>query len=219
MRYLYSQTDKANLEWFEKDTAKATLIRVEIALGEIRGLADLKLHFRYPITAISGKNRTGKSTILACVACAYHNDSSGFRPLNRRVPYYTFSDFFVQSAEEDPLAYVSIRYQILYDHWRKSKTVPTGVGLGWQARWKYLGRWNNYDSRVRRNVVFCGIERVVPHAEKSVSKSYRCAFQKAAEAGYEKEVAATVGRIFGQAYDEFYYKQHSKYRLPLVREV
>jgi len=68
-----------------------------------------------------------------------------------------------------------------------------------------------------RNVVFCGIERVVPHAEKSVSKSYRKAFQKAKEAGYEKEVAGTVSRILGRPYDDFYYKQHSKYRLPLVR--
>src|ERR1051326_1596457 len=117
MPYRYSQTDKANLDWFDKDTAKATLIRLEIADGEIRGLSNLKLHFLYPITAISGKNGTGKSTILACVACAYHNDASGFRPLNRRVPYYTFSDFFVQSAEEEPLAYVTIRYQILNNRW------------------------------------------------------------------------------------------------------
>jgi predicted ATPase len=217
MRYLYSQTDKTNLDWFEKDVTKATLIRLEVTIGEIRGIADLKLHFRYPITAISGKNGTGKSTILGCVACAYHNAPSGFRPLNRKVPYYTFSDFFVQSAEEEPLAFAEIRYQILYNSWRKSETLPTGVGLGWQSRRKFLGRWNNYDSRVDRNVVFCGIERVVPHAEKSVSKSYRRAFQKAKEAGYEQEVAATVGRILGRPYDEFYYKHHSKYRLPLVR--
>ncbi len=217
MRYLYSQIDKSNLEWFEKDTSKATLMRLEIADGEIRGLSDLKLQFRYPITAISGKNGTGKSTVLACVACGFHNSSSGFRPLNRRIPYYTFSDFFIQSAEEEPLAFVSIGYQILHDNWRKTKSLRSGVGLAWQTRRKFFGRWNNYASRVRRNVVFCGIEGVVPHAEKSVSKSYRRAFQKAKEAGYETDVASTVGRILGRPYDEFYYKQHSKYRLPLVR--
>ena len=217
MRYLYSQTDRSNLEWFEKDTSKATLMRFEIGDGEIRGLSNLNLQFRYPITAISGKNGTGKSTILACVACAFHNHPSGFRPLNRRIAYYTFSDFFIQAAEEEPLAFVWLRYQILYDKWRKTKNLRSGVGLGWQARKKFFGRWNNYASRVPRNVVFCGIERVVPHAEKSVSKSYRKAFQKAKEAGYEKAVAATVGRILGHPYDDFYYKEHSKYRLPLVR--
>ncbi len=217
MRYLYSQIDKSNLEWFAKDTSKATLMRLEIADGEIRGLSDLKIQFRYPITAVSGKNGTGKSTILACVACGFHNQSTGFRPLNRRLPYYTFSDFFIQSAEEEPLAFVSIGYQFLHDRWRRTKTLPSGVGLAWQTRRKYFGRWNNYASRVHRNVVFCGIERVVPHAEKSVSRSYRRAFQKAKEAGYEADVAATVGRILGRPYDEFFYKQHSKYRLPLVR--
>jgi predicted ATPase len=217
MRYLYSQTDKSNLEWFEKDTSKTTLMRFEIGDGEIRGLSDLKLQFRYPVTAISGKNGTGKSTVLACVACGYHNSRSGFKALNRRIPYYRFSDFFIQSAEEEPIAFVSLGYQFLHDNWRKTREMRSGVGLGWQMRRKFFGRWNNYASRVPRNVVFCGIERVVPHAEKSVSKSYRRAFQKAKEAGYEVDVAATVGRILGRPYDEFYYKQHSKYRLPLVR--
>src|SRR5437773_4368835 len=97
-------------------------------------------------TAVSGKNGTGKSTILACVACAFHNHPSGFRPLNRRIAYYTFSDFFIQSAEEEPLAFVWLRYQILYDNWRKTKNLRSGVGLGWQARKKFFGRWNNYAS-------------------------------------------------------------------------
>src|SRR5437879_2721202 len=145
MRYLYSQTDRTNIEWFEKDTSKATLMRLEISDGQIRGLRDLKLQFRYPITAISGKNGTGKSTVLACTACAFHNDSSGFRPFNRKITYYTFSDFFVQSAEEEPIAWIIIRYQILYDSWRKTKNLPLGVGLGWQSRHKLIGRWNNYD--------------------------------------------------------------------------
>lgn len=218
MAYAYSQRDKTNLDWFDKDTSKATLIRFELIAGNLRGLEDLKLHFRYPITAISGKNGTGKSTILACVACAYHNTPLGFKTLLRKTPYYTFSDFFIQSSEEIPPAGIHIRYQFLNDKWRKTPNIPTGIGLAWQSRWKFLfGRWNNYASRVDRNVVFFGIERVVPHAEKSVSKSYRRAFQKASAGGYEPEVAAAVGRILGRPYDEFYYKQHSKYRLPLVK--
>src|SRR5207253_3152920 len=143
-----------------------------------------------------GKNGTGKSTILACVACAYHNTPLGFKTLLRKIPYYTFSDFFIQSSEEIPPAGIHIRYQFLHEKWRKTSNIPTGIGLAWQSHWKFLfGRWNNYASRVDRNVVFFGIERVVPHAEKSVSKSYRRAFQKASAGGYEPEVAAVVGRI------------------------
>src|SRR5204863_6360284 len=96
MSYRYSQSDKSNLDWFDKDATRATLVSIEFRRGHLRGLTDIALQFRYPITAISGKNGTGKSTILACAACAFHNRPSGFRPLSRRTPYYTFSDFLVQ---------------------------------------------------------------------------------------------------------------------------
>lgn len=217
MAYQYSQVDKSNLEWFDKDTSKATLIKLEIRRGILRGLSDLQLHFRYPITAFSGKNGTGKSTLLACVACGFHNRSNGYKPLARRTNYYTFSDFFVQAAEEIPPKGIVIAYQFLYDNWRKAPSVPTRIGLGWQERVKKpQGKWNNYDGRVKRNVVYLGIERVVPHAEKSVSKSYRRAFIKGQQEGYEESVRETVGKIIGRSYDEFYFKKHSKYRLPLV---
>lgn len=218
MPYAYSQVDKSNLDWFDKDTSKATLIRLEVRKGSLRGLQDIKIHFRYPITAISGKNGTGKTTLLACAACGFHNDPDGFKPISRRVPYYTFSDFLVQSAEEVPPSGIFISYQILHDHWRKSPNVPTGIGLGWQFRRKNpQGKWNKYDKRVNRNVVYLGIERVVPHSEKSVSKSYRHRFHKEQNEGYEEIVRGTVGRIVGRPYEEFYYKKHSKYRLPMVQ--
>jgi ABC-type Mn2+/Zn2+ transport system ATPase subunit len=110
MAYSYSQDDKTNLGWFDKDNTKATLMAIEIAEGRLRGLENLKIQLRYPITAISGRNGTGKSTLLACIACAFHNSSSCFKTLNRKNPYYTFSGFFIQSSEEEPLAYLHVRY-------------------------------------------------------------------------------------------------------------
>lgn len=218
MAYRYSQLDKDNLEWFDKDVSRATLIRLAIRKGTLRGLSDLQIHFRYPITAFSGKNGTGKSTLLACVACGFHNVSGGYTPPARRVSYYTFSEFLIQSAEEITPKGIVVGYQILHNHWRKGPTVPTGIGLGWQMRTKKLeGKWNNYDARVGRNVVYLGIERVVPPAEKSVSKSYRHVFKKAEKEGYEEIVRNTVGKIVGRSYDEFYFKRHFKYRLPLVQ--
>src|SRR5437016_907911 len=146
MAYQYSQLDKGNLEWFDKDTSKATLIKLEIRKGSLRGLSDLQLHFRYPITAFSGRNGTGKSTLLACVACGFHNRPNGYKPLSRRVNYYTFSDFFVQAAEEITPKGILVAYQFLYNNWRKSPNVPTGIGLAWQTRVKkHQGKWNNYD--------------------------------------------------------------------------
>ena len=69
---------------------------------------------------------------------------------------------------------------------------------------------------MNRNVAFFGIERVVPHSERSVSKSYRNYFKRGEAAGFEKTVKNVVGRILGKRYDSFWFREHSKYRLPHV---
>jgi hypothetical protein len=65
-------------------------------------------------------------------------------------------------------------------------------------------------------VVFIGIDRVVPHSEKSISKSYRSAFEKSIH-GCEESVLLAVGRILGSKYSDFHFKSYYKYRLPVVQ--
>ena len=65
MTYRYSDIDNNNIKWFTKDESKATLLSIEMLIGEIRGLKDVKIEFKYPITAIAGRNGSGKTTILA----------------------------------------------------------------------------------------------------------------------------------------------------------
>jgi len=150
-------------------------------------------------------------------ACAFHNRHDGFKLPERNVPYYRFSDFFIQSSEEIPPGGIYIGYQILHNNWKKSRHRPSGVGLAWQARMKKeKGKWSKYSSRVRRNVVFFGVQRVVPPSEKSVSKSYRSYFSDQAPAGWENRVREAVGRILGAVYDDFKMKTYRKYRLPVV---
>ena len=74
MTYRYSYIDNNNIKWFTKDESKATLLSIEISRGEIRGLKNIKIEFKYPITAIAGRNGSGKTTALALAACAYHNE-------------------------------------------------------------------------------------------------------------------------------------------------
>jgi predicted ATPase len=217
MKYLYSQVDKDNFNWFANDTHVASLHTIRLNSGHLRGLGNFELAFSYPISVIAGTNRSGKLTILAMAACAFHNRRDGFRPLGRNIPYYTFSDFFIQSSEEIPPEGIYIGYQILHDRWRRTKHFPDGVGRGWQSRWKReKGKWNNYSRRVNRNVVFFGVHRVVPPSEKSVSKSYRSYFADQAPAGWENPVKEVVGRILGIAYDDFRMKVYRKHRLPVV---
>jgi hypothetical protein len=172
MSYKYSNLDNDNLKWFPNDNSCATLKTIKV-IGQIRGLRKITIDFQYPITAIAGRNGSCKTTVLAIAACAFHNISSGFKLAGRIQPYYTFSDFFIQTKEESAPGSIKIYYEILYNNWKISKP-----GSGWQARTKKSGgRWNNYESRVKRTVVFLGVERIVPHSERSVSKSYRGKFK------------------------------------------
>jgi len=217
MKYNYSGLDYSNLRWFENDMSKATLTEIDIRKGNIRGLSNFHIKFEYPISVIAGKNGSGKSTVLALAACAYHNDNKGFKLPKRKTSYYTYSDFFIQTSEEVPPEGIEIWYRFRHNRWKKSKRTPQGIGNCYQKRTKRKGgKWTNYCTRVNRNVVFLGIQRVVPHAEKSVSKSYRTYFKMATVDGWEDDVKEAVGRTLGAGYDTYWVKTHGKYRMPLV---
>lgn len=213
MSYSKSHIDRNNFSWFGKDNSRATLASIELSKGSVRGLGQFKAEFDYPISAFAGSNGSGKSTMLALAACAFHNDRKGFKPPLRSKPYYTFSDFFVQSSDETPVEGVRIRYGIRSDNWSRVK-----AGLGYQSRYKGKGgRWNDYESRVNRNVIYFGVQRVVPHFERSVSKSYKSRFKPGnLPEATRQRIATIAGKIIGKAYMDFDSYHHSKYSLPIV---
>ena len=218
MSYRDSGVDKKLRKWFRKDETKSLLKSIRVSKGAIRGLSKTEFDFTYPITAIAGRNGSGKSTLLALACCAFHNGRKGFKLPRRKLPYYTFADFFIFHGEDTPTGEIQVIYGISHNNWRKTADIPDGKGIGYQTRKKTKdGRWNNYASRVHRDVVFLGIERIVPHNEKSQSKSYSRAFEHVADEGWEDEVALIVGRIIGKSYTDFRYAEHSTYRLPIVR--
>lgn len=218
MKYRESQIDKELRQWFCNDYSKSLLRRIDLSVGGIRGVNSIDIEFNYPITAFAGVNGAGKSTILALASCAYHADSDGFKLPRRNTPYYTFSDFFIQHKEEVPPQGVELYYSFAYDGWQSSDDFPDGKGIGAQLRRKKKGgKWSDYDSRLRKCVVFLGIERIVPHSERSQSRSYSRSFSNAKTKGWEGKVKEAVGYILGKKYDDFRYLEHSRYSLPLVK--
>lgn len=212
MKYKESSLDGRLRKWFSNDNSKALLRSINLHEGKMRGLTSFKMYFNYPITAVSGKNGSGKSTLLALACCGYHNRKAGFKPPNRRQSYYTFADFFIQHSEDLPPEGIKIFYGIAHDNWRSA---PSGVAL--QLRKKNKGgKWNDYSKRIGKDVVFLGIERIVPHNEKSQSKSYSRYFSSRGGQGWEDRVKEAVGRVLGKKYDNFKFVTHSKYRLPIV---
>ncbi|MFM0173651.1 AAA family ATPase [Paraburkholderia sediminicola] len=219
MSYKYSRLDTKNREWFATDNSRQTLTKIAVREGSIRSLKPCEVEFRYPFSAIAGKNGSGKSTLLAIAACAFHSSKShlpGFP--GRKHDYYTFSDFLVQSAEEVAPEGITIDYSIRHNAWREAPHLPNGVGLGVQARQKKKGgKWTEYSRRVLREVMFFGINRVVPHSERSVAVGHRATFRTIERGGWEDEVKKAVGTILGVSYEDFQLKRALKHRLPVVR--
>ena len=117
MKYRESHKDKKLRAWFVADMTRALLRRIWLKAGVFRGLNSLDLSLEYPITAIAGKNGAGKSTILALACCAFHQNKNGFKLPKRRNSYYTFSDFFIQNAEEASPQAVEIFYSVAHNNW------------------------------------------------------------------------------------------------------
>ncbi|MCZ8076899.1 MAG: ATP-binding protein, partial [Paucibacter sp.] len=201
MKYQESGTDIKLRAWFMSDMSNSQLRQIQLSTGSFRGLNALDIKFDYPISVIAGRNGAGKSTILALASCAFHAPPGSYKSPKRKYPYYTFSDFFIQHADEVPPQGLLIHYHIAHNNWAKSAHLPTGVGIGMQERKKVRGgKWNDYDARVPRTVVFLGIERIVPHIERSQSRSYSRNFKRGSLKGWEKKVMEAVGYILNKKY-------------------
>ncbi|RED01283.1 ATP-dependent endonuclease [Ectopseudomonas oleovorans] len=218
MKYRESNKDRELRSWFSNDYTKSFLRRIVLVEGSLRGVNSLDISLSYPITAFAGVNGSGKSTILAMACCAYHASSGGFKLPKRRRSYFTFSDFFIQHVDEVPPEGIEIKYTVAYNNWKPNPNVPQGIGLGVQVRKKKKGgKWNDYAIRIKKCVVFLGIERIVPHIERSQSRSYLRAFADVKPKGWEGKVKDAVGYILGKNYEDFRYLEYSKYSLPVVK--
>ncbi|WP_425477463.1 AAA family ATPase [Stenotrophomonas terrae] len=136
MRYQHSDVDRKNIERFSNDVSRCSLKSITLRKGAIRALSKFNIQFKYPLSAISGRNGSGKSTVLALAACAFHGKPTGWRLPGRTLPYYRFSDFFVQAHGEVPVDGIELRYGIHYDQWKATENMPDGKGMGYQVRKK-----------------------------------------------------------------------------------
>lgn len=213
MNYKESKIDRDNKSWFDNDKTRNSLKEITISGCNIRGLYPSTISFNYPICAIAGLNGCGKSTILALVSCAFHNETD-FIPnskIGQKYPYYTFSDFFVFAPEERGLtSTIEIKSKFLTDSTpRQGKIQGEDV-----RRKKASGKWNDYNTRPKRKVSFLGINRIMPPSESSKYKNYKKQFHPASITPEQGDLLSNcMTEIFGYQYSSVNLQEHRSCKL------
>lgn len=131
----------------------------------LRGIKDLTIDFKYPLTVICGRNGSGKSTILALAALGFHSPTNHI-PLNAThhpkgnwdTAWYTFSDFFFKGPEDPNITGIKITWK-----YNGAEELPIE---------KKSDKWMHYDRRPRRPVHYLSAIRSIPAIEQRVLRSH-----------------------------------------------
>lgn len=84
-------------------------------------------------------------------------------------------------------------------------------------RKKPSGKWNDFNTRKYRNVIYLGINRIVPPSESSAHRSYRKYFEmEELPQNTLDQIKAMAGQIFGRNYESLRIFSYNSYRLFLV---
>ncbi len=150
---------------------------------------DTIIEIESPITALTGLNGTGKSTLLQLAATAYKDPNAR--------QSFTIRDFMVRSAlDRQP-------YQpgasVQFDYWTEQRR-PRTVTISRNAR---DNRWNGYRSRPTSKVFFVGIGLYLPKVEaRDFLVRYARSFTILGTTNVPDELKNWTCRILGHSYDE-----------------
>jgi energy-coupling factor transporter ATP-binding protein EcfA2 len=149
----------------------------------------MSIDFRYPLAVIAGKNGTGKSTLLACAACAYHN-TGPYELWGLGGKYFRFTDFFFTTSQEAPLLNVQVRWTYrLEDRTVHIRTVT-----------KSASRWQGYSNRPNRAVEFVGLLRALHPSELHVLRRHFGAERAAQPVSLDITHQATISHVMTRSY-------------------
>ena len=184
----------------------------------LRGIERLSMPFSYPITAISGRNGVGKSTILALATFSSDRPAEWevapwpTHPKRKqpRTTSYAWTDFFFRRPGDPTYDGLTIRFAFTY----------RGDDIEIERRWA-KGRWRTVPdpgrsravSFPRRPIEFLSLARILPPAE---LQSVRIQFARREETvryELEEDMVQAMCSIFRQTYSSVEVEERGGARL------
>lgn len=154
-----------------------------------RGVPDLRLSFTSPITALSGLNGTGKSTIAQLAACAFR------QPDNYTLLRFYVAHFFPVSAA-DPHPFVADA-EVHYTYATEGSSAPQQLTVKRAAK-----EWSGYKRQPQRATHYIGFTQFIPKVERRDMSVYGARTLELGETHQlQPQAAQHVARILGLPYD------------------
>jgi energy-coupling factor transporter ATP-binding protein EcfA2 len=170
--------------------------------SSLRGLTWVTVDFRYPLVIIAGKNGTGKSTLLACAACAYQNTGS-YELYIQGGKHFRFGDFFFTTPPETPFLNIQVRWTYrLEDKTTSIKAVTKGPS-----------KWKGYNKRPNRAVEFVGLLRALHPSELRVLRRHFGTGKAPDLADLDDTHQAAVSQVMSRSYAAVRVRASRRYSL------
>jgi predicted ATPase len=133
---------------------------ISLKIDGFRGIKDLSINLDHPITAFSGLNGAGKTTVGQLLVCAYRKPQTSSRA-NR---YYIREFFPANKADPNPFANNA---SVTFTYQTESKKGNQEVSV-----YRAQQEWSGYKRQPERSCYYIGISWYVPKVERRDATIY-----------------------------------------------
>jgi predicted ATPase len=155
-----------------------------ISIDGLRGVSNLQINFRYPVSVISGPNGSGKSTIAHAALCVQRQSMPGRKSFN-------VSQFFFQSDIDSDL--IASNAQIFSYYTWSSDPSPR-----YSRIYRQVNRWRGYDRRLSKGIIYIGLLVYLPKVERRDLSVYaRTRLRPGPRTPIDAASRAHINRILG----------------------
>lgn len=163
----------------------------KVHIDGFRGIYSIDLELDFPITAISGLNGAGKSTIGQLAICAYKKPSTslGYKRLY-------IKDFFpISPADPKP---ISDEAKVIFSYETDDYKKPQEVTIS-----RANSAWSGYKRQPERHCYYVGFTVYIPKVERRDLSVYGgTTLQFTEKREIDLEVVRKMARIIGHKYDD-----------------